>query len=375
MSVTDTDYGSNAANTLAKDGTLALSPSAFSVALWTANEIDLTVTNSFGNHLIKIAGSFNLASLSTTPTTLADFINDSSLGTVSSLTNFVNGTTAPTGQGFTEAFGTPVNFPDLVSLLGFNGTSAQSVAYNTVYSGNDSYYTSNDATGIYSDAVDLYGGNNTFYENHPKLQYVDVFYGGWGSSNPGINTAVLPGKFADYSIAQSSIYDAYTGHSDLSGGYMITDNTGATNTLQVYQVQRLQFAGDNTKIALDVGNGGHAGETAEILGAVFGAASIQAHPDYVGIGLQLLDGGMSFSQLSALALNVAGATTPQAVVNLLWTNLFGSAPTSAQAAPFVQMLTSNAISTGDLAVMAENLSLNTTNINLVGLQQTGIHYV
>ena len=119
---------------------------------------------------------------------------------------------------------------------------------------------------------------------------------------------------------------------------------------------------------------GHAGETAEILGAVFGAASIQAHPNYVGIGLQLLDGGMSFSQLSAFALQAAGATTPQAIVNLLWTNLVGSAPTAAQAAPYILSLTSGATSIGDLAVMAENLSLNTNNINLTGLSHTGIHY-
>ncbi|MDE2344693.1 MAG: hypothetical protein KGL63_15110 [Betaproteobacteria bacterium] len=360
MSVTLTDYGNVSVNTIAQSS-VSFNPSLFSVTAWTPNEIDLSVNSSSGAHVLKLTGQFDLASVGSTPGTLADFINDTALGTVSSFTNYVNG-----ALGFTENFGS-ISFSDLLSLLGANGTSAQSTALNSVFSGNDVYHTSNDASGTNSVTVNLYGGNNTFYENHPLLQSHDVFYGG---SNTGINTVVLPGNASNYLITANPAYDAYTGTSVLSG-YTITDKTGATNTLDVSQVERLQFA--DTKVALDVN--GNAGEVAKILGAVFGPSSIQSHPDYVGLGLKYLDGGMSYADLSALALTAAGATTPQAIVNLLYTHVVGVAPTATQAAPFIQDLTSNQFSVGNLAVMAENTSLNTTHINLVGLEQTGIHYV
>ena len=84
---------------------------------------------------------------------------------------------------------------------------------------------------------------------------------------------------------------------------------------------------------------------------------------------------MKYADLMQLALTAAGATTNTAVVNKLWTNLFGAAPTAAQAAPYVAMLDSGSSTPGALGVMAADLSLNTDNIHLVGLQATGIHYV
>jgi serralysin len=96
---------------------------------------------------------------------------------------------------------------------------------------------------------------------------------------------------------------------------------------------------------------------------------------YVGIGLSYLDAGTSYVDLMQLALDAAGATTHAGVVGLLWKNLFGSDPTAAQAAPYVDMLDTHQISTGALGVLAANLDLNLTNINFVGLQQAGIHYV
>ena len=141
-----------------------------------------------------------------------------------------------------------------------------------------------------------------------------------------------------------------------------------TDTLN--NVQRLHFT--DTNIALDIN--GHAGMTAKILGAVFGASSVTANPAYVGIGLKYLDGGMSYANLMQLALNAAGATTSAAEVDLLWHNLFHAAPTAAQAAPYIAMLNSGSTTAAALGTMAADTSVNTANINLVGLQHTGIHY-
>ena len=359
MSVTITQFGADTPDTTPSVNTL--SPSLISVSALSSSEIDLFFTSNSGvARVLTLLGQFNLASLSS-HNTLADLMNVPSLGTVSTDDFYTNGVLQST-----EQYNSGVSFSDFVSEVGFNGATAKGAALNSILSGNDTYVTTN--TLIPSSVnVDLYGGNNTFYENHPMLQYDDTFYGG---SNVGINTAVLPGNFANYSISQSSVYDVYTKLSDFSG-YRIVDNTGATNSLGIYQVERLQFA--DTKLALDVGNGGHAGEAAEILGAVFGVSSIQTHPDYVGIGLNALDSGMGVSELSTLALQAAGATTNLQVVNLLYTNILGVAPTAAQAAPFVNLLT-NGMTVGTLAVLAEGSTYNDTNINLIGLQHTGIHY-
>lgn len=124
-------------------------------------------------------------------------------------------------------------------------------------------------------------------------------------------------------------------------------------------------------IAYDINN--NAGKTAKILGAVIGKDGLQ-NKTYVGIGLSLLDKGMSYSDLGALALTAVGATTNDAVVSTLWRNVIGTEATSAIKAPYIKMLT-DGMKVGDLVVLAADTSFNTTNINLVGLAQTGIEYL
>ena len=117
----------------------------------------------------------------------------------------------------------------------------------------------------------------------------------------------------------------------------------------------------------------NAGTTAKILGAVIGKDGLQ-NKSYVGIGLSLLDNGMSYSDLGALALTAVGATTNDAVVSTLWKNVIGTVATEANLAPYIKMLT-DGMKVGDLVVLAADTSFNTTNINLVGLAQTGIEYL
>lgn len=193
----------------------------------------------------------------------------------------------------------------------------------------------------------------------------DVITGNGGSDvidgGAGVNTAVFSGPHTNFSISQTST------------GYMVSDASGVTGTATITNIQRLQFS--DSKIALDMGATQAGGETALILGAVFGPSSVQ-NKAFVGIGLGLLDGGMSFSDLTQLALNAAGVTTHAQEVNLLWTNLFGTAPTTDQAAPFVAMLDNGSLSTASLGVTAADLAINQSNVNsvLVGLHSTGVAY-
>lgn len=175
----------------------------------------------------------------------------------------------------------------------------------------------------------------------------------------GIDTAAYTGNRASYTISQAG------------QNFVVTDATGAEGADTVTNIERLTFA--DAKVALDV-SAGNAGTTAKILGAVFGRATV-SNPTYVGVGLSMLDGGMSYTDLMALALNAAGATTSGAVVSLLWTNLIGTAPTAAEAEPFVTMLDNGSLGIGALGVLAGDTSVNVSNINLLGLAQTGIEFV
>ena len=118
---------------------------------------------------------------------------------------------------------------------------------------------------------------------------------------------------------------------------------------------------------------GHAGQAAKLLGAVFGVSAV-TNKQYVGIALSLLDGGMSYEQLATAAIGVTGKTSNSDAATLLWTNLFGLAPTPNQIAPVVAIL-DQGMSVGTFTVLVAESSFNADHINLVGLSQAGIEFV
>lgn len=185
-------------------------------------------------------------------------------------------------------------------------------------------------------------------------------------------------------------WQRYTVYIDKTGRCAIThnaDNTIAINAqyVDVNNDGILDLVSDQYgKLRIQIGEllnrsdgraydiSGNAGTTVKILGAVFGKTAV-ANKQYVGIGLDLLDKGMSYDTLAGLALNVAKATTNDQIVTALWTNVVGSTPTAADKAPFIKML-EDGMTPGALTHMAAETSYNTANINLVGLAQTGIEY-
>jgi Ca2+-binding RTX toxin-like protein len=144
----------------------------------------------------------------------------------------------------------------------------------------------------------------------------------------------------------------------------ITDGTD-----QLTNIERLQFTDKN--VALDLY--GNSGITAKVIGAVKGKSEVQ-NSKIFGLWLSYIDNGMSYSDLGALALTNVGATTFDAVVSTLWKNVIGTEATPEIKAPYIKMLT-DGMKVGDLVVLAADTSFNTTNINLVGLAQTGIEYI
>jgi len=151
--------------------------------------------------------------------------------------------------------------------------------------------------------------------------------------------------------------------------FVVTDNVGNGGVDVLTSIERLQFK--DVKLALDLN--GNAGDVVKTLGAVFGATAIKNHPEYVGLGLTYRDSWVSYQALMALALKAANLTSPESIVAQLWLNVMRKEGSPSELQPFVQMLKAGT-PPEDLGVLAANTAQNLTNINLVGLTNSGVVY-
>jgi len=193
------------------------------------------------------------------------------------------------------------------------------------------------------------GGNDIFQTSDGH----DYFDGG-----SGIDTVIWTGEINDYEIQMSG--------KSIRVNERVLD--GEEDTLTA--VERLHFLDSSLAFDLD----GNAGSTAKLLGVVFGAESVN-NAEYVGIGLSLLDNGMTYNDLANLAMIASGASSSDDVVTTLWENLFESVPTEIDKEPFVDMLNLGLYSWGELTILAAEQEINQVNINLTGLSEMGIEYL
>lgn len=155
----------------------------------------------------------------------------------------------------------------------------------------------------------------------------------------------------------------------VAGGWTVRAS-GLELADQFQGVERLRF--DDVGIALDVD--ANAGIVAKILGAVFGPAAV-ANKAYVGVGLGLLDAGMSYDSLMQLALVVRMPAASNAeLVSVLYSNVFGDAPNTSERDLFTGMLDRGEVTRNGLGMLAAESALNAGNINLVGLAERGLEY-
>jgi hypothetical protein len=152
----------------------------------------------------------------------------------------------------------------------------------------------------------------------------------------------------------------------------LTDLQGNEGTDVLRDIERISFS--DVHLALDLD--GHSGMVAKILGAVFGQSAV-SNQAYVGIGLSLLDGGMGYESLVALALGVqlGEVSTSAQVVDLLYSNVVGSPPDAETKQYYMGLLDSGQHTMASLGVLAAETELNQANIDLVGLMQSGLVYL
>jgi hypothetical protein len=177
----------------------------------------------------------------------------------------------------------------------------------------------------------------------------------------GVDTALYSGPRASYTIARAN------------DGWTVQANQTAEGTDTLLSVERLHF--NDLSVALDID--GNAGIVARTMAAVFGSQAL-SNPALAGIGLNLLDQGMSADQLMQLALDqspIGPCASDAALVDLLYSNITGQAPCTTVEATFVDMLQSHALTRVGLALLAADSAGNAAAIDLTGLALTGLDYL
>ena len=136
-------------------------------------------------------------------------------------------------------------------------------------------------------------------------------------------------------------------------------------------IERVEFL--DISLALDLD--GNAGMTAKILGAFLGASGIN-RADLVGVGLGILDGGVTYEDFLQTALDAVFGSDPSGatLVNHFYGTLTGQSAPQSLIDQYGSLIDNGSLSPVSLAMQVAENELNLQNIDLVGLASTGIEY-
>lgn len=224
-----------------------------------------------------------------------------------------------------------------------------------------------DATAVGTPAADVLTampGNDAYFAHAGN----DRISGGNGDDlidgGLGIDTSVYSSIRALYRASKTDF------------GWAVTASAGSEGVDRLVHVERLHFS--DMSVALDMD--GNAGAVAQIIRAVFGPAFL-GNKSFVGIGLQLFDGGMSYADVVKLAVGtdlfaqLAGGRDSGAFVNLVYRNVVGVAPGAADLAQFKGLLDTGVYTQAGLALLACQVGVNTESLDLMGLANAGIEFL
>ncbi|NRF69101.1 DUF4214 domain-containing protein [Aquincola sp. S2] len=196
----------------------------------------------------------------------------------------------------------------------------------------------------------------------------DTFSGRGGNDvlhgNGGIDTAVYEGTQARYALARQA------------DGFTVTDGQGGAGRDTLAGIERLRF--DDRSLALDLD--GHAGGVARLIGTLFGPQKV-ADAGLVGLGLQLLDGGLTDTELaqaavaSALFADAAGSHSNADFVRQVYRNVTGQEASVSEQQHYTALLDSGATDQAALALWASQTELLAQRIDLVGLAEHGLGFM
>jgi len=170
----------------------------------------------------------------------------------------------------------------------------------------------------------------------------------------------------------------FHGHRDAYTITRVNDDTlhvsGQDGQDMLQNIERLQF--DDHSVAFDLSSGQAGDDTVRLVGAAFGANAVHERPDYVGAGLQLFDSKHSLHDVAELAAKAMGVDD-STFIDTVYKNVVGTLPTH-EGHDFYESLLQDhggTMSRGDLLALAAGTDANAQQIDLVGLQHSGVDYV
>jgi len=190
------------------------------------------------------------------------------------------------------------------------------------------------------------------------------------SGTADVDTYTFTGKSTEYTVTNDLTNKSINAASTLD----------TTVTFKLADHERVVFTDKAT--AFDVT--GTAGDVYSLLKASIGAVSTT----YEGIGIKLEDAGYTSTQIAQAILGTdafavaAGGTGNDSFVRQVYTNVMGTAPTLAQAKPYVDALNAGTTTQASLLVAAAHLASFDQTIGLIGvngatgvLAGSGIDYI
>jgi len=233
------------------------------------------------------------------------------------------------------------------SIASLDLTITAGVAHNTIFvRGGDDIVTG----GWGDDRIYTGDGNDTLIGGPGN----DVLDGG-----RGIDTAAFSLSLDEYRIERKSDF------------YAVTNLvTGEQDTLK--KIERFEF--NDKKLAMDLD--GNAGSIAKLLGAFLGAEGVRSS-EYVSIGLEALDSGVSFQDLIQLALDTVFGSRPSSneLVSTFYENLTGQTAPQSVSDTYANLIDSGSLTPLNFATQVAEHPLNAENIDLIGLATTGLEFV
>ncbi|HIL61719.1 MAG TPA: hypothetical protein EYG31_13920 [Porticoccaceae bacterium] len=205
----------------------------------------------------------------------------------------------------------------------------------------------------------------------------NILRGGRGSDvidgGGGIDLATYAQNFSEFHLIRTSdSWNVISHQESVSSIEKYFNPNGIIVTDTLSNIERLKF--NDKYIALDLD--GNAGNTVKLLAALLGQESA-TNKTYIGMGLNLLDNGMPYEELMKAGLDVVFGSNPSgaSVVDLLYKNLVGSSAPQSVIDEYGGMLDNGSMTATELGIAVADHDLNATNIDLVGLAQTGVEYI
>ena len=191
----------------------------------------------------------------------------------------------------------------------------------------------------------------------------------------GTDTLVINGLLNEFAMsgASSNSSQGNTALAPLNASAIITQ-TATQFSASLQNIERLSFTDFN--LALDTQATSSAGKAALLAGAVFGA-SFARDTQVLGALITMFDAPfMTDAQVANFALNVLLGDNPnfKTLVDMLYQNVTGALPNSAESASYVKLLEAGFYSPATLALFAANHDMNKINIGFVGIADSGLIY-